>query len=162
MYYGDKVLCLTRKNETCVSGPISNKAKYDFAYFQKTLLGAQTLLNPDFSKFFYLLTDASRGTDDCSGMIWWAVAPKGAKYKEWVLIPFESRVLSKAETNYPIWKLEQLAVIEGYRDYYHILFGHPTLIFGDNTPSVEKATRLEIRMIGMIQGLVNETSSEVF
>ena len=161
-YYSGQISCLTRKNGSYVSGPISAEAEYAFNHLKKSLLGAPTLLNPDFDKTFFLLTDASRGTDECSGMIGWAVVQQGTNPNDWVPITFGSRVLSKAETNYPIGQLEQLAVIEGYRDNYHILFGHPTSIFCDNKPAVDKATRLEVRMLGMIQGLVIEASSEVF
>ena len=92
-------------------------------------MGAQTVVNPDFNNNKIILTDASRGTDECSGMIRWAVVQQGVKEDDWVPITFGSRVLSKAETNYPIGQLEQLDVIEGYRHNYHILFGHPTSIF---------------------------------
>ena len=90
------------------------------------------------------------------------IAVRGPDYYIPISIPFRSLVLSKAEANYPTGQSRQLAVIEGYRDSYHILCGHPTSIFCDNKPSVEKATRLEVRMLEKIQGLVNETSSRVF
>lgn len=110
-----------------------------------------------------MLTDASKGSkiDNVSGVIEWALVQKGDKEDDWRPISFGSRVLTKTEMNYPINQLEQLAVIEGYRDKYFFTLGHPTTIFCDNKPSVANATQLEIRMLGIIQGLVNDTSCKV-
>lgn len=90
---------------------------------------APTLNNPDFNKPFHLLADASKRAEEVSGMIEWALVQEGKEPGEWSPISFGSRVLSKSEQTYPINQLEQLAVIEGYRDNYFVAYGHPTTIF---------------------------------
>ena len=109
----------------------------------------------------HLLTDASKGTQEVSGMIGWALVQSGTSEGECNPISFESRVLTKSEQNYPTNQLEQLSVIEGYRDNYFVAYGHPTTIFCDNKPSVANATQLETRMMGKTQALVNDTGATV-
>ena len=119
------------------------------------------LVNPDLNEHFHLLTDASLGGKSATGMIGWAVVQKD-KNGNWAPISFGSRILKGAEVNYPINELEQLAVIVGYRDNYHLLYGHPTSIFVDNKPSVDKSVKREEMMLGRIQALVSDTSSGVY
>ena len=69
-------------------------------------------------------------------MIGWAVVQQGLEQGEWNPITFGSRVLDTHEQNYPIHNLEQLAIIQGYKDNYHLLYAKPTYIFCDNKPSV--------------------------
>ena len=59
------------------------------------------------------------------------VVQQGDVPGEWLPIMFGSRSLRPHEQNYTISSLEQLAIIEGYRDAYYILHGRETIILCD-------------------------------
>ena len=78
-----------------------------------------------------------------------------------VPIMFGSRNLSDAEINYPIGQLEQLAIVEGYKDCYYMLYGRPTIIFCDNKPSVHRGTKEEKKFMTPLGSLINDTRAKV-
>ncbi|RZD33053.1 MAG: hypothetical protein CXT75_12100 [Methanobacteriota archaeon] len=94
-------------------------------------------------------------------MVGWAMVQKGEKSEELWPITFRSKVLDEAEINYPIGQLEQLAIVLGYRDNYYLLHGFHTIIYCDNKPSVDRATKTENNFITILGDLVNCTRAKV-
>ena len=58
---------------------------------------------------------------DCMG-----VMQKGDRPNQLNPIMFGGRSIRSHEENYPINQLEQAAIVEGYKDNYHLLFGRET------------------------------------
>ena len=75
---------------------------------------------------------------------------------------FGGRSICGNEENYPINQLEQAAIVEGYKDNYHLLFGRETYIYCDNKPSIERAAKTEKSFFGILQDLISQTNSRVY
>ena len=86
---------------------------------------------------------------------------QGDNVGEWLPIVFGSRVLDHHELNYPINQLEQLAIVTGYRECYYLFYGKQTIIYCDNKPSVDRATKTEQNFLSVLAALVNDTHSKV-
>lgn len=112
------------------------------------------------TKTFYIVGDASKGSSTIPGCIGWVLCQKNDKY-EWVPIQFGSRTLRQAEMNYPISTLEALSLLEGYRDCYHIVHGHQTILINDNKPAVDRATKSEKHLMTMLQDLMNDEDVKI-
>ena len=86
---------LTRKNSRWKGGELPPEGIASFNYLKSFLLNVPTLNNPLPDRPFYLFTDASRGTNNVSGMIGWAVVQKGNHDKEW--LPIVMSLLNKLQ-----------------------------------------------------------------
>jgi RNase H-like domain found in reverse transcriptase len=87
----------------------------------KKVIGTEVLLSyPDFSKPFYIYTDAS---DHQLG----AVIMQDKKP-----IAFYSRKLNTAQQRYTITERELLSTIETCKEYKNILLGYPIIVFTDH------------------------------
>ena len=67
-----------------------------------------------------------------------------------------------SEENYPINLLEQAAIVEGYKDNYHMLFDRECYIYCDNKPSIERAAKTEKSFFSILQDLVSQTNSRIY
>ena len=52
-------------------------------------------------------------------------------------------------------------MVLGYKENYYLLYGHHTVIYCDNKPSVDRATKTEKNFITLLGDLVNCTRSKV-
>ena len=121
--------CKTRSKESTTSTWIWGKTQEDAFQQLKSRLSCKPILGfPNYSKPFELHTDASM-----VGL--GAVLYQEQSDKKKVVIAYASRGLSKAEKNYPVHKLEFLAlkwaVTEKYHDY---LYGNTFTVVTDNNP----------------------------
>lgn len=130
--------------------PIADNSLQEFKHLKDSLFRVPTLNNPDSKRPFFLLTDASKGGSKFQGMIAWGVMQKGGRPNQWNPIMFGGRSVRSHEENYPINQLEQAAIVEGYKDNYHLLFGRETYIYCDNKPSIEKAAKPEKSFLGIL------------
>ena len=87
---------------------------------------------------------------------------KGERSNQWNPVMFGGRSIRSHEENYPINQLEQAAIVEGYKDNYHLLFGRETYIYCDNKPSIERAANIEKSFFGILQDLIYQTNSKVY
>ena len=87
---------------------------------------------------------------------------KGERPNQWNPIMFRGRSIRSHEENYPINQLEQAAIVEGYKNNYHLLFGRETYIYCDNKPNIERAAKTEKSFFGILQDLISETNSRVY
>ena len=162
-YFSSRLSGLTRKNGTWKEKtPIPEGSLKAFKHLKDSLLRAPTLNNPDPTKAFFLFTDASKGGAKFQGMIAWGVMQKGERNNQWNPIMFGGRSIRSHEENYPINQLEQAAIVEGYKDNYHLLFGRETYIYCDNKPSIERAAKTEKSFFGILQDLISQTNSKVY
>ena len=123
---------------------------------------APSLFNPKADRPCYLITDASKGSKEVGGMIGWVVVQEGDVPGVWLPILFGSRSLRDHERNYTISSLEQLAIIEAYRDAYYILHGRETIILCDNKPTVDLAeSEKDQRFLKPIAALLSDPHSHI-
>ena len=87
---------------------------------------------------------------------------KGDRPNQWNPIMFGGRSIRSREENYTINQLEQAAIVEGYKDNYHLLFSRETYIYCDNKPSIERAAKTEKSFFGILQDLISQTNSRVY
>ena len=100
LFHSNKLTSLTRKNSKWKGGILSPESQERFQQLKMALLKAPTLNNPDLSKSLHLLTNASKGTQEISDMIGWALVQEGRVERQWNPISFGSRVLTKSEQNF--------------------------------------------------------------
>lgn len=112
---------LTRKNVRWVWGPEQSEA---FSTIKVKLTSAPVLTCPDFTRRFYLQTDAST-----SGL--GAVLTQQYKEGERV-VAYASRTLNTAEKNYSATELECLAVVWGIRRMKNYLEGYAFTVITDH------------------------------
>jgi len=112
---------LTRKNARWHWGPDETNA---FERIKSTLTTAPVLACPDFSRRFFLQTDASTTG---LGAVLTQNFPEGER-----VIAYASRTLNTAEKNYSATELECLAVIWGIRRMRDYLEGYPFTVITDH------------------------------
>jgi len=95
-----------------------------FNNLKTALCTAPTLILPDFSKTFYVMTDAS---DLATGAVLMQDQGKGLQP-----IAFESQKLQGTEHRYPPHELELLAIIHALRAWQHYLLGPHFKIYTDH------------------------------
>lgn len=105
-------------------GPSAEKAFQDL---KTAFTTAPILVHPDFSKAFYLETDAS---DFALG----AVLSQMGVDEKLHPIAFYSRKFSAAEINYEIHDKELLAIVDSFQEWRHFLEGaaHPVTVYTDH------------------------------
>ena len=88
---------------------------------------APILVHPDFSKPFFLETDAS---DFALG----AVLSQSGEDKRLHLVAFHSRKFTTAKINYEIHDKELLAIVDSFQEWRHFLEGalHPITVYTDH------------------------------
>ncbi|CAG7725974.1 unnamed protein product [Allacma fusca] len=105
--------------------------KENIAHFEllKKELAKETLLAyPDFTKPFYVYTDAS--TKAIAGVV---MQPVRADETDWMMpIAFTSRVLKGYEKSYSVMELELLAVVHLLAKNYYLLAGNEVNLYTDN------------------------------
>lgn len=121
-YFADITACLSRMNsESHFVLDTEQKAAVDL--LKQVLVEAPFLVHPDWTKKFYLATDASTvGV----GAVLYQLADEeadvaGGDNKRF--IAFHSRALKTSERNYPATKLELLAIIDGLKKFRPYLLG---------------------------------------
>jgi hypothetical protein len=105
-------------------GPAAQKA---FEDLKAAFTTAPILLHPDFTKAFYMETDAS---DFALG----AVLSQMGEDEKLHPIAFYSRKFSAAEINYEIHDKELLAIVDSFQEWRHLLEGaaHPVVVYTDH------------------------------
>ena len=105
-------------------GPQAEKAFQDL---KAAFTTAPILMHPDFTKAFYMETDAS---DFALG----AVLSQMGKDEKFHPVAFYSRKFSAAEINYEIHDKELLAIIDSFQEWRHLLEGaaHPVTVYTDH------------------------------
>jgi hypothetical protein len=96
-----------------------------FAALKAALVSAPVLAFPDFSRQFFLATDASQ---EQIGSVLFQVGPDGIERP----IAYYSRTLSPAEKNYCISDLEALSVVASCRNFRKYILGSETVIITDH------------------------------
>jgi hypothetical protein len=88
---------------------------------------APILVHPDFTKAFYMETDAS---DFALGAVLSQMGEDGKLHP----IAFYSRKFSAAEINYEIHDKELLAIVDSFQEWRHLLEGaaHPVVVYTDH------------------------------
>src|SRR6266576_2602635 len=105
----------------------TEEAQKAFEELKNILANAILQSHPDFDKPFYLFTDAS--IKGIAGIIYQIV---DEDLMQLCPVACASRVLNKAEENYPIYELEFLAVIFTLKKYYYMLAGANIYLHTDN------------------------------
>src|SRR5215471_6787003 len=103
----------------------TNHQQQSFDFLKQKLIEAPIVRYPDFTKPFFLYTDAS-------GTGLGAVLSQKDAQEEYV-IAYASRTLSAAERNYGITEQECLAVIWGIKYFRHYLYGSKFTIITDHS-----------------------------
>lgn len=137
--YSGKLTALTRKNSKWKEGALPEDAQAAFEFLKQLLMKQLTLNNPDPKKTFFLYADASKGSEEVSGMLGWAIKQHNHK-DELTPVGFGSRTLKVNEKGLPINYLEAIAIIDGYKSFNSMLQGRRLIIFTDNMPIQECGT----------------------
>ncbi|MEL6462700.1 MAG: RNase H-like domain-containing protein, partial [Cyanobacteria bacterium J06621_15] len=103
-----------------------NEQESAFRKLKSALTTAPVLAFPDFSKQFYLVTDASKRGIGSALM----QKTDDNKFK---VIAYHSRKLNKAEQNYNITEQECLAVIDSLKHFRFIIFGYKITVMSDHS-----------------------------
>jgi len=122
-----------------------------FSSLKQALLSSDVLAHPDPNKPYVVNTDASI----------FGVGATLSQYEDAALRPvaFESRKLSAAEKNYPVYELEMLAVIYALTKWRHLLEGHkhPIQLLSDHQAlkyfmSQQQISRRQARWLDFLAG----------
>ena len=105
-------------------GPQAEKAFQDL---KTAFTTAPILVHPDFTKAFYLETDAS---DFALGAVLSQIGADGKLHP----VAFYSRKFSAAEINYEIHDKELLAIVDSFQEWRHFFEGaaHPVTVYTDH------------------------------
>ena len=114
---------LLKKDSLFLWGDSQEKA---FQALKQALITSPVLILPDFTKEFYLATDASDiGIGSC-------LMQYGDSDRLQV-IAYYSRKLNEAERKYSVTDKESLAVIESLKHFRFIIYGHKTIVMTDHS-----------------------------
>ena len=111
----------------------NSKAVKNFNLLRKALMMAPILAFPDFTKDFVIQSDASQRTIG-------GVCLQQHEIQRPVM--FYGRKLSKVERRYSTTERELLAIVYGYKQCYHLVYGRKIIFLTDHEPLV-KMSRLK-------------------
>ncbi|KAI2666765.1 Retrovirus-related Pol polyprotein [Labeo rohita] len=142
----DKIAAITAipKEDQILFGKLSSsdwtkECALSFEQLKSALLSSIVLAHPDFTQPFILSTDASL---DGIGAVLSQVPVGESKVRP---IAFASKVLTRAQSNYPAHCLEFLALKWSVCDKFsHWLKGHPFTVWTDNNPLTYILTKLKL------------------
>ncbi len=106
------------KGNTSITHKWDAECTTAFQTLKDSLLSPAVLTAPDYSKMFYIFTDASI---NATGAILAQEDEDGSMRP----VSFFSRKLTSAEVNYPTWEQELLAVVEALKEWHCFLEGSP-------------------------------------
>ena len=127
---------LTKKDSGYKSGPLPTEALQAWQWMKTQLISRPVLRYPDFSKTFHLSTDASSGSQECTGGL-------GASLTQFfnvdgqereLPIGFAGRALRGSERNYSVFLLELTAACFGMEKYAPFLRGRHFKLYVDHRP----------------------------
>lgn len=104
----------------------TSQCESSFQALKQKLTEFPVLRYPDFTKPFYLHTDASGfaiGSQLCQLF-------EDGQHP----IAYHSRVLNKAETNYSTYEREGLAIVDACKHFRHFILGYPVTVLTDHSP----------------------------
>lgn len=114
---------LLRKGVPFVWSELCEKS---FVFLKQCLVSAPILAYPDFTKTFYLTTDAS---NKCLGSILSQIHEGRER-----AIAYGSRKLNDAEKNYNTTERELLAIVWAIQCFRHLLYGRHFVVYSDHKP----------------------------